>query len=143
MKILLAAGDARVSLEGWALNVSRGGVRTIVDGSSIEGAAPNEPVDLSKLLELGRPIEVSIGDGPARPGKIVWVQEEADGAIMGIAFSDTPSDSGAPPPMPGGDASRNSDPVGAGAEADGPAKAREGDGSARESAPGDDSDGAG
>lgn len=119
MKLALGEGPGgdKVSLEGWALNVSRGGVRTIVDGSSIEGAADGQT--LAELLLLGRTLEVAIGEEAARPGKIVWIQEEPDGAVMGIAYSDTPSDSGAPPPLrpgeggPGEDGSRNSDPSGA------------------------------
>jgi hypothetical protein len=62
------------SLEGWALNVSRGGVRVI----------------LEEKVELGSEFEVQVGEGegPAttQPGRIVWVQEEPDGVIAGIAF---------------------------------------------------------
>jgi len=61
-------------LEGWALNVSRGGVRVI----------------LEEKVELGAEFEVEVGEetGPAtsQPGRVVWVQEEPDGVIAGIAF---------------------------------------------------------
>jgi hypothetical protein len=66
-------------LMGWALNQSRGGLRAIVE----------DPV------ELGEVFEVVIGDEPSRLGRIVWLQEEPDGAIVGVSFV---GDSYAPPP---------------------------------------------
>ena len=64
-------------LEGWALNVSRGGVRVI----------------LEQKVELGAEFEVTLADGAAlgdlpasRIGRIVWVQEEPDGVVAGIEF---------------------------------------------------------
>jgi len=70
-----AAGKPAQVLEGWALNVSRGGVRVI----------------LEEKVELGSEFEVELGeDGPepatSQPGRIVWVQEEPDGVVAGIAF---------------------------------------------------------
>jgi hypothetical protein len=63
-------------IEGWALNVSRGGVRVI----------------LEEKVELGGEFEVELGEGSgpstSQPGRIVWVQEEPDGVIAGIAFND-------------------------------------------------------
>jgi hypothetical protein len=60
--------------DGWALNISRGGVRIIVE----------DPV------ELGEEYEVTIGEEGAssltRKGRVVWVQEEPDGLIVGIEF---------------------------------------------------------
>jgi len=63
--------------EGWALNVSRGGVRAI----------------LEENVELGEEYEVTIGeDGEAgspaltRRGRVVWVQDEPDGVIVGFEF---------------------------------------------------------
>ncbi|WP_394832112.1 PilZ domain-containing protein [Pendulispora rubella] len=65
-------------LDGWALNVSRGGIRCILEES----------------VELGDEFEITIGEvGNApmtRRGRIVWVQEEADGLIVGVEFL-TPS----------------------------------------------------
>jgi hypothetical protein len=62
------------AFEGWTLNVSRGGVRVIVE----------------RELELGDVFEVTVGLAEARPlvrqGRVVWFQEEADGFIAGIAF---------------------------------------------------------
>jgi hypothetical protein len=63
-----------VVLEGWALNVSRGGVRVI----------------LEEKVELGGEFEVTLstGEDPAAPliGRVVWVQEEPDGVVAGIEF---------------------------------------------------------
>ncbi|MFO0552285.1 MAG: PilZ domain-containing protein [Polyangiaceae bacterium] len=59
-------------IDGWALNISRGGLRAIVDEN----------------IELGTEVEVSIGEATARPGRIVWIQDEPDGAIVGVEFTD-------------------------------------------------------
>ena len=74
--------DGRV-IEGWTLNASRGGVRVI----------------LEELLELGAVYELSLGDVVPplwRQGKVVWVQDEADGQICGVKFLD--SEEPVPPP---------------------------------------------
>lgn len=76
-------------LEGWALNVSRGGVRVIVD----------------EKVELGKEFDVTVGDpekgGVAARGRIVWVQEEHDGAVVGIEFvGESGLHPSAPPPPP-------------------------------------------
>lgn len=69
-----SAGASDGSFDGWALNVSRGGVRCI----------------LEEKVALGAEYDVTIGvegDSPlTRRGRIVWVQEEADGSIVGIEF---------------------------------------------------------
>jgi hypothetical protein len=65
-------------LQGWALNVSRGGVRVI----------------LEEKVELGSEFEVTLEPGLephalrslGRLGRVVWVQEEPDGVVAGIAF---------------------------------------------------------
>jgi predicted RNA-binding protein with TRAM domain len=91
-RVYLHGRDAQV-LEGWALNVSKGGVRVILEDK----------------VELGMEFDVVIGesdtesDGDAmQRGRIVWMQEEPDGVIVGIEF--TPVASGthksAPPPPP-------------------------------------------
>jgi hypothetical protein len=67
---------------GWTLNVSRGGVRLIVENQ----------------VELGREYELSIGDEQSavlRRGRVVWVQDEADGQIAGVQYLDV---EGAVPP---------------------------------------------
>jgi hypothetical protein len=67
-----AAGSERV-LEGWALNASRGGLRAI----------------LEEKVELGQEFDVLVGDAGAiaRRGRIVWLQEELDGVIVGVEYT--------------------------------------------------------
>jgi hypothetical protein len=95
-------GEPAREVDGWALNASRSGLRAI----------------LEEALPLGAEFEVAIGEPPARPGRVVWLQEEKDGAIVGVSFLDeaarggsipdfagTPmpsSASSAPPPARGG-----------------------------------------
>ncbi len=66
------------SLEGWALNVSRGGIRVILEDK----------------VELGAEFTITLSTGvePAAPvvGRIVWVQEEPDGVVAGIEFKTEP-----------------------------------------------------
>lgn len=69
--------------EGWTLNVSRGGVRLVVE----------EPV------ELGAEYDLTIGERAPRAARAVWVQDEADGQIVGLQFLDGAGS--APPPPPG------------------------------------------
>ncbi len=72
-RVSLKAKDGSV-LEGWALNISRGGIRVI----------------LEEKVELGREFEVTMntGEEPTSPviGRVVWVQEEPDGVVAGIEF---------------------------------------------------------
>jgi PilZ domain len=79
-------------IEGWTLNVSRGGVRIIVEDR----------------VELGNEYDIVVGDEDLvrRPCRVVWVQEEADGQIAGVQYLDTntgppPGPSGAPPAASG------------------------------------------
>jgi PilZ domain len=72
---LQLAGTAAPVLEGWALNVSRGGLRVI----------------LEERVDLGAEFEITISEGSAEGatlhcGRIVWVQEEPDGVVAGIEF---------------------------------------------------------
>jgi hypothetical protein len=64
-----------LSHEGWALNVSRGGVRLILEES----------------VSLGDEFEVTIGDVASSPlvrhARVVWIQEEQDGLVVGLEFS--------------------------------------------------------
>jgi hypothetical protein len=72
------ASSAALSLEGWALNVSHGGVRVILEDK----------------VELGAQFDVTIVQGASaaedrpspRSGRIVWLQEEPDGVVAGIEF---------------------------------------------------------
>ena len=70
-RVTLKSEDG-ATLEGWALNVSRGGVRAI----------------LEEKIVLGQKFDVAIGtdDVPLRPSRVVWVQEEPDGVIVGLEF---------------------------------------------------------
>ncbi|MBX3203832.1 MAG: PilZ domain-containing protein [Labilithrix sp.] len=79
--------DGRV-LEGWALNVSRGGLRAILEDK----------------VTLGQKFEVGVGTDEVihRGGRIVWIQEEPDGVIVGIEFTGTSgTHKSVPPPPPG------------------------------------------
>lgn len=67
-------------IAGWALNVSRGGVRVVVE----------EPLD--HTVEY----DVLVGDSPARRGRVAWIRDEADGQILGIQYLD--ADGELPPP---------------------------------------------
>src|SRR5580658_3949095 len=64
-----------LSYEGWALNVSRGGVRLI----------------LEEQVSLGDEFQVTIGDVESSPlvrrARVVWIQEERDGAVVGLEFA--------------------------------------------------------
>jgi len=76
-------GAGGVIREGWALNVSRGGIRAILD-------------DDTGKVELGEEYAISVGDPEASPGKpgkaaskkgkIVWLQEEPDGFVVGVEY---------------------------------------------------------
>ena len=78
-------------IEGWALNMSRGGLR----------AALEAPV------AIGEEFEITVGDAEPRSGVVIWVRNQKDGAIVGVSFNDC--DGSLPPPpapesMPGSDA---------------------------------------
>lgn len=68
---------------GWTLNLSRGGVRVIVE----------------ETVEPGVEYQIVIGDdeSPSRRARVIWVQDEADGQIAGVQFLDV---EGEPPPPP-------------------------------------------
>lgn len=69
---------------GWTLNVSRGGVRVVVE----------EPVD------DGAVYDIVIGDQePSRRARVVWIQVQADGEIVGLQFLGV--EGSVPPPPPG------------------------------------------
>lgn len=87
-RVFLKNGSGVCLHEGWALNVSRGGVRAI----------------LEEKIDLGQEFDVDVGDPgdqPSRRGRIVWVQEEPDGVIVGIEFVGlSGTHKSAPPPAP-------------------------------------------
>ena len=87
------------TFEGWALNVSRGGVRAI----------------LEEKVVLGQRFDVTIGtdDALVRQSRVVWVQEEPDGVIVGIEFVGLSSTlKSAPPQAPDEDGLGDGDPGG-------------------------------
>ena len=57
---------------GWTLNVSRGGIRAVVE----------DPLDPETEYE------VSVGNESARRARIAWSRQEADGQIVGLRFLD-------------------------------------------------------
>jgi hypothetical protein len=68
-------------LDGWALNVSKGGVRVI----------------LEEKVALGEQFQIVLTASPASAsphhGRVVWVQEEPDGVVAGIEFCEGPESS--------------------------------------------------
>ena len=82
MKLVSVAGT---ELEGGVLNVSRGGIRIILEDS----------------LGVGDVFAVHVGDPDdadafVRPGRVVWVQQEPDGVIAGLEFTDRTSSASIP-----------------------------------------------
>jgi hypothetical protein len=71
---VLLAGSGGAREEGWALNVSRGGVRVI----------------LEQAVQLGQEFDVTVGEASSSPlqrrARVVWVQEEKDGVVVGLEF---------------------------------------------------------
>ena len=55
---------------GWTLNVSRGGLRAVVE----------------QALDPSLEYEVAVGEAPARRACIAWAKGEADGQIVGLRF---------------------------------------------------------
>jgi len=84
-RVMLRNDDLEVT--GWALNLSRGGIRLI----------------LEEKVELGQEFEISIEEpeaeasGSSRPGRVVWVQEEQDGMVVGLEFLDGDNGDEGPP----------------------------------------------
>ena len=71
--------------DGWALNISRGGIRVVIEGRIhlgqvlvVEGWDPNDM------------------DAPPRRARVVWSQDEPDGSVVGMEFID--ADESVPPP---------------------------------------------
>jgi hypothetical protein len=77
----------RGTISGWTLNLSRGGVRLVLE----------DPLSVGVSYDL-----VFEGDGGSserrRPGRVVWTQDEPDGQIVGVQFLDVPL--GSLPPKP-------------------------------------------
>lgn len=63
-------------MDGWSLNISAGGLRAILD----------------EQVELGQTFDITLGEAEERrPGQVVWIQDEPDGAIVGVQFLDVPA----------------------------------------------------
>ena len=84
---MVLRGSGR-EFDGWTLNVSRGGLRIILEGG----------------VAVGDEFEVWVGadeEASRRPGRVVWVRDEADGQIVGLKYLDSsavpPGPSGSPP----------------------------------------------
>ena len=80
-----AAGPPLAEYDGWILNLSRGGVRLI----------------LEETVSVGQALMVHIGDdgepdAVRRPARVVWVMQEPDGVIAGLEFSDGRSSGSSP-----------------------------------------------
>jgi hypothetical protein len=86
---IVLRNDRGQTLDGWVLNVSLGGTRAILEAK----------------VELGQTFEVVIGQDETvkRPGRVVWVQEEPDGVVVGIGFTSPGGPTGLPPPDKAGD----------------------------------------
>ncbi len=68
---------------GWTLNVSRGGIRAIVEDPLVQGSE----------------YQLTVGDEEsslARRASVVWLQDESDGQIVGLKYLDV-EDSPLPP----------------------------------------------
>jgi len=81
-------GEAQ-TFEGWALNVSRGGLRVILEDK----------------VALGQKFDIEVGseeDALKRQGRVVWVQEEPDGVIVGVEFTNLSGTHKSVPPPPDG-----------------------------------------
>lgn len=89
-RVQLRTDDGR-TLDGWALNISRGGLRAILEDKVV----------------LAQKFDIRMGENESvhRAGRIVWIQEEKDGVIVGIEFTglsgELRSVGTVPPPPPG------------------------------------------
>jgi hypothetical protein len=77
--VVMRQGEHRT--DGWCLNVSRGGLRVVIETT----------------VEVGEEFEVTVGDDPReRRARVVWVRATGGGAIVGMAFLD--GEGSIPPP---------------------------------------------
>ena len=86
-RVTLKSDQGKI-LDGWALNVSRGGLRVILE----------DRVVLAQKFEINLGTEESI----QRMGRVVWIQEEPDGVIVGIEFTGHSGMHKSVPPAPPG-----------------------------------------
>ncbi len=71
-RVYLRSEESQNEITAWTLNLSRGGVRLIVEDAVVVGSA----------------YLVVIGDDQPRPATVVWIREEADGQIAGLKYDD-------------------------------------------------------
>ena len=69
-RVLLVADQSEI--EGWTLNLSRGGLRVVVEDEVVPGSE----------------YRVAVGESEPRAATVVWVREESDGTIAGLAYVD-------------------------------------------------------
>ena len=78
-----------VEAVGWTLNVSRGGIRAVME----------------EELDANAEYLVIVGEAPPRRARVAWARSESDGQIVGIRFLDAdgsvPPDAPNDPPPPG------------------------------------------
>lgn len=86
-RVSLRHDDGR-TLQGWALNISRGGLRII----------------LEERVGLGERFDITVGTDELvqRAARIVWIQQEPDGVICGIEFLGLSGMHRSVPPAPPG-----------------------------------------
>lgn len=71
MSYRVALFRGELELAGWALNLSRSGLRAVVEDR----------------VKLGEEVHVRIDEiRIARHGRVVWTQDEPDGTIIGVSF---------------------------------------------------------
>jgi hypothetical protein len=83
--------------DGWALNISRGGIRVVIEGR----------VHLGQVIAV-EGYDPDNMDAPARRARVVWSQDEPDGSVVGMEFLDA-DDSIPPPSVTSKDSSVSSD----------------------------------
>ncbi|MDX2053008.1 MAG: PilZ domain-containing protein [Polyangiaceae bacterium] len=71
------------AITGWTLNVSRGGVRVVLEDPVLEGADYD--------------FWMSEQEGPSRRVRVAWLRHQADGEIAGLQFLDVEGSIPSPP----------------------------------------------
>jgi hypothetical protein len=84
-RVTLSSGSLEFC--GWALNISRGGIRVVIE----------ERVELGQEYEV-KDLDPAVLDGPPRMARVVWVQDEPDGSVVGLEFLDGAPHSDVPGP---------------------------------------------
>lgn len=74
-RVALRAGD--LEYDGWALNISRGGIRVVIEGH----------VSLGEVYEVDG-YDLAEPSAAERRARVVWMQDERDGAVLGMEFLD-------------------------------------------------------